>query len=90
MNPNPFCIALAIPHFVGYEPSVQPLEGLSAVLESHRQALEVVQTPGGNDASLVPVLGVDQDLVERLVQVDLAEDNTARDVVGEVQRWGRG
>ena len=66
------------------------MEGLSAVLESHRQALEVVQTPGGNDASLVPVLGVDQDLVERLVQVDLAEDNTARDVVGEVQRWGRG
>ena len=66
------------------------MEGLSAVLESHRQALEVVQTPGGNDASLVPVLGVDQYLVERLVQVNLTEDDTASDVIGEVPEVGEG
>ena len=61
-----------------------------AVLETHRQALEIVQAPWCDDASLVPVLGVDQDLVERLVQIDLAKDDTARDVIGEVFEVGEG
>ena len=66
------------------------MERLRAVLEAHCKALEVVQSPRGDNARLVPVLGVDQDLVERLVQVDLTKDDTAGDVVGEVTKVWEG
>ena len=60
----------------------EALKALGGVLHPHTESPEIKHTPGGGDASFMPISLVNEDLMKGFPEINLAEDGRALDLLG--------
>ena len=60
----------------------EALKALGGVLHPHTKSPEIKHTPGGGDASFMPISLVNEDLMKGFPEINLAEDGRALDLLG--------